>query len=141
MAMKAGWFSHLLSAVAAVLVAAEPAAFSQSTATAASTDELAQLRAENAKLRSENQRLRQLLVQTASSSSLPAPASSSPARESAASSAASQSSAASTDPQALTYWLSATSNKRHNASCRWFKASKGRACTATEGTPCKTCGG
>lgn len=38
------------------------------------------------------------------------------------------------------YWISST-GKRHNANCRYFQTSKGRPGSATEGTPCKTCGG
>lgn len=45
-----------------------------------------------------------------------------------------------TDP-ALTHWITFSSRKRHNASCRWYARSKGRKCTATEGIACKICGG
>lgn len=38
------------------------------------------------------------------------------------------------------YWISST-GKRHNANCRYYQTSKGRPGSATEGTPCKTCGG
>lgn len=37
------------------------------------------------------------------------------------------------------YWLSTNSNKRHRSSCRWYAKSKGRYCTATEGTPAGCC--
>lgn len=39
------------------------------------------------------------------------------------------------------YWLTTSSQKRHNAQCRYFKNSTGRDCTATEGTPCGLCKG
>ena len=37
------------------------------------------------------------------------------------------------------YWLSTNSRKRHNATCRWYEASKGRYCSATEGTLAGCC--
>lgn len=45
-----------------------------------------------------------------------------------------------TEP-ALTHWITNSSRKRHNASCRWYRNSKGRMCRATEGIACKLCGG
>ncbi len=39
------------------------------------------------------------------------------------------------------YWLTASSGVRHNSTCRYYKKSKGRPCTANEGQPCKKCGG
>lgn len=40
------------------------------------------------------------------------------------------------------YWLNASSNVRHNQSCKYFKNTKsGRACSLTEGRPCGICGG
>lgn len=41
----------------------------------------------------------------------------------------------------LTHWITSSSRKRHNSSCRWFQNSKGRMCSATEGKACKVCGG
>ena len=38
------------------------------------------------------------------------------------------------------WWLS-SSGKRHNSGCRYYKTSKGRACGADDGVPCKVCGG
>ncbi len=38
-------------------------------------------------------------------------------------------------------WLTASSGVRHNSTCRYYKKSKGRPCTANEGQPCKKCGG
>jgi hypothetical protein len=47
---------------------------------------------------------------------------------------------AATAPAGGGYWISST-GKRHNANCRYYQTSKGRPGSATEGTPCKTCGG
>lgn len=41
----------------------------------------------------------------------------------------------------LGYWLTAETGVRHNASCRYYQKSKGRACAAGEGKACKVCGG
>lgn len=39
------------------------------------------------------------------------------------------------------YWLTKSSNKRHNASCRYYKTSNGHPCGPNDGIPCKLCGG
>ena len=39
------------------------------------------------------------------------------------------------------YWLSTSSHKRHNSSCRYYKASSGSPCSPNDGTSCKICGG
>lgn len=39
------------------------------------------------------------------------------------------------------YWMTASSKKRHNASCRYFKNSTGKLCGPNEGTACMLCGG
>jgi hypothetical protein len=41
-----------------------------------------------------------------------------------------------------TYWITSSSHKRHNSSCRWYKNSNGY-CTddPNEGVACKICGG
>ena len=49
--------------------------------------------------------------------------------------------ARSNDQQSLTHWITSSSNKRHNSSCRWYRTSHGRPCRADEGIPCKICGG
>lgn len=38
------------------------------------------------------------------------------------------------------FWISAT-GKRHNKNCRYFGTGKGHAGSATDGAPCKICGG
>lgn len=41
----------------------------------------------------------------------------------------------------FTYWMTSSSKKRHNKSCRYFNNSNGSACEADEGIACKVCGG
>jgi micrococcal nuclease len=43
--------------------------------------------------------------------------------------------------QTQDYWLTASSNVRHNSKCRYYQKTKGRPCGPNEGTPCKVCGG
>ena len=44
-------------------------------------------------------------------------------------------------PPGCQYWLTLSSKRRHVPGCRYFGFSKGRPCSATEGLPCKICGG
>ena len=37
------------------------------------------------------------------------------------------------------YWLTTNSKKRHKKSCRYYEETRGRYCTATEGTPAGCC--
>lgn len=46
-----------------------------------------------------------------------------------------------TEEKALSHWVTTSSGKRHNSSCRYFKNSKGRASGPNEGVACKICGG
>ena len=39
------------------------------------------------------------------------------------------------------YWLTTSSETRHNCGCRWFEKTQGRFCTQNEGLPCISCGG
>ena len=48
---------------------------------------------------------------------------------------------ASPPPPAQGFWLTTSSNKRHNAGCRHFRKSGGRFCGKGEGIACKVCGG
>ena len=53
----------------------------------------------------------------------------------------SASSVESAQKQELTHWITYSSRKRHNSSCRYYQNSKGRAASSTEGIACKICGG
>lgn len=44
-------------------------------------------------------------------------------------------------PAEKAYWMTISSGKRHNSSCRYYHNSNGRTCTKDEGIPCKICGG
>ena len=39
------------------------------------------------------------------------------------------------------FWITSSSHKRHNSSCRWFENSKGHLGSKAEGVACKICGG
>ena len=39
------------------------------------------------------------------------------------------------------FWLTTSSKTRHNASCKYFHKTRGKACSANEGIACKKCGG
>ena len=39
------------------------------------------------------------------------------------------------------YWLTISSNKRHNSNCEYYKKSKGSVCGKADGVGCKICGG
>lgn len=39
------------------------------------------------------------------------------------------------------HWITTSSRKRHNSSCRWYRQSQGRPCGPNEGVACKVCGG
>ena len=43
--------------------------------------------------------------------------------------------------QVAGYWLTSSSRKRHNSSCRYYQNSNGKPCGPEEGIPCKICGG
>jgi hypothetical protein len=72
----------------------------------------------------ENRELRALLVSIARTSAPPAVATSAPVVKEVGGD----------------YWLS-ESGKRHVRGCRYFGTGKGRAATASEGNPCRICGG
>ena len=46
-----------------------------------------------------------------------------------------------TDKQGCTYWITKSTKKRHNSSCRWYKKSKGYCTDEKVGIACKLCGG
>jgi len=128
-----GMFSRLLLLALVASVSVSPLAISQSPTSA---DELTRLKAENEKLRAESQRLREVLTQGQPSPSVPA----TPQRPSVPA-APSSPSVPSVDPVGLTHWITLSSSKRHNSRCRYYATSKGRKCTALEGTACLKCGG
>lgn len=100
-----------------------------------STDtEVAKLKQQIEQLRQENQQLRRALAEAPAASA----AASSPV---VATQQGAPSVPAASQDQGLTHWLTTSSNKRHNSSCRWYRNSKGRPCRADEGIPCKICGG
>ena len=39
------------------------------------------------------------------------------------------------------FWLSTTSNKRHNRKCENYRKTRGYPCSKGEGSPCSKCGG
>ena len=45
------------------------------------------------------------------------------------------------DNDGCTYWITSSSHKRHNKSCRWYKNSNGYCTNKKEGVACKICGG
>jgi len=102
---------------------------------ASSTDTQAliqQLRAENEALKVELQYLRKLLA-----TSLGQPSGTAVTQTSSTATASPQT----VQPQSTGYWITSSSRKRHNSSCRYYQNSNGRPCTADEGIPCKICGG
>ena len=102
---------------------------------ASSTDSQAiiqQLKSENDALKLELQNLRRLLANSPThSSGLAVPQANS--NQIASTSAGATQSAG--------YWITLSSRKRHNSSCRYYQNSNGRPCSPEEGIPCKICGG
>ncbi|SRR5260221_11204728 len=45
------------------------------------------------------------------------------------------------DNNGCTFWITSSSHKRHNKSCRWYKNSNGYCTDKQEGIACKICGG
>jgi hypothetical protein len=43
--------------------------------------------------------------------------------------------------QPKSYWLTSSTNTRHNNNCRYYQKSKGQSCGPNDGKPCKICGG
>ena len=97
----------------------------------------AQLKAENDSLKQEIQNLRKLLA-TGSTSPIETKTEPkiSPAKEPVSSESASLETAISTG-----FWLTTSSKRRHNNSCKYYKTSKGSECGPNDGSPCKSCGG
>ena len=129
--------THIYSYLIFATIFAVSAVFGQSPAPSPAVSVNPQeLQRQVQQLKQENQRLRELLSQ-GNTNTRTAPVTQ-PARAYVPQTATASGSA---DEKALTHWLTTSSNKRHNSSCRWFKNSKGRPCRADEGIPCKICGG
>src|SRR6476620_792424 len=112
------------------------AAFGQSPApSSAGSLNLQELQKQLQQLKQENQLLRALLTQGNSTTAT------APVKSATALGAQTAAAAGSSDQQSLTHWLTTSSSKRHNSSCRYYRTSRGRACGADEGIPCKICGG
>ena len=107
--------------------------------------EVKRLMAENIKLKEENQQLRKMLASQDLFEPGPLPSVSrqqeKPSSGQLQNQTKSESSITSTDQQETGYWLTISSNKRHNKNCRYYKNSRGRFCKPDEGIPCKICGG
>ena len=91
-----------------------------------------QLKAENEILKQQLQELRKLLGNSLGQSSGVASPQGAPTATTTAPSAQKESTG---------FWLTSSSKKRHNSSCRYYKASSGSPCSPSDGTPCKICGG
>ena len=97
--------------------------------------QIEKLQAENAKLKEEIQSLRKLL------GSSPTPSSPIVNTASTAPTADKLAIQPSGDIKTTGFWLTSSSKKRHNSSCRYYKTSNGSECGQNDGTPCKSCGG
>jgi regulator of replication initiation timing len=97
--------------------------------------QIEKLQAENAKLKEEIQNLRKLL---GSSPTQASPVVNTSTTTQTADKPAIQPSG---DVKTTGFWLTSSSKKRHNSSCRYYKTSNGSECGANDGTPCKLCGG
>ena len=88
------------------------------------TNVMQRLRTENDQLREENRKLREEMVQGKETRietiSNPAPSN------------------VTADVQ---YWITSSSKKRHNPTCKYYKQSKGYLTKDKIGVPCKICGG
>lgn len=93
---------------------------------------IAQLKAENEALKQEIQNLRKLL---ATGSSTTSEATTEPKTATPTVSSTSETA------NSTGFWLTSSSKKRHNSSCRYYKSSNGSECGANDGIPCKVCGG
>jgi regulator of replication initiation timing len=88
------------------------------------------LERENKLLRQENQKLRRLLSSRSTSGTSTRETTTPP-----------RSSVTGSQGQTQTHWMTSSSKKRHNSSCRYFKNSRGRMCGSGEGIACKICDG
>lgn len=99
------------------------------------------LKAENEALKRENQLLRSLLSERQSGVASRAQPQARPADAVRVPSVSSQRPAPGSSAQPTSHWLTISSGKRHNSSCRYYGTTKGRPCGPNDGIPCKICGG
>ena len=93
---------------------------------------IVQLKAENEALKQEIQNLRKLL---ATGSTTISEATTEPKTATRTVSSSSETA------NSTGFWLTSSSRKRHNSSCRYYKSSNGSECGPNDGIPCKICGG
>jgi hypothetical protein len=119
----------VVAILATTLLILSPVPFIQ-----AQSPNLQELQKQLQQLKQENQLLRELLTQGNTTAAVPV-------KPATAQGAQTDTTVGSNDQQSLTHWLTTSSNKRHNSSCRWYRTSRGQPCRADEGIPCKICGG
>ncbi len=90
-----------------------------------------QLKAENEVLKQQLQELRKLLANSLGQSSGVAPQWAPTATTTAPSA----------QKESAGFWITSSSRKRHNSSCRYYQNSNGSPCGPNDGIPCKICGG
>jgi regulator of replication initiation timing len=89
--------------------------------------EIETLKAENEVLKKENQSFRRIIEAGQKQSTVaPAPTNAVPSQ---------------TSQKGTGYWMTTSSRKRHNSSCRLYMTSHGKACGPADGIACKICGG
>jgi regulator of replication initiation timing len=106
--------------------------------------QLQKLRTENEALKQENQVLRKLVFEkqhTSQNSVNSQPQTSSTTNLSGGEKPAATSRQPIPDNATQGYWMTNSSGKRHNSSCRYFHTSNGHPCGPNDGIPCKICGG
>jgi Tfp pilus assembly protein PilN len=135
-------FMKLLSCFVFLLIGlhlVQPAYSQDTTNSVAELQQQVQkLKAENESLKQENQVLRKLVFEKQNQPQTTAqPQTTTPVVPRA--SYQQPTSGASTAQQG--YWMTTSSGKRHNSSCRYYGTTKGRPCSKDEGIPCKICGG
>jgi hypothetical protein len=108
--------------------------------------QIQKLKAENETLKQENQVLRKLVFEKQSPAQTVAEPQAVTQPQATTKSAARVPPASYRQPAASStaqqgYWLTTSSNKRHNSSCRYYGTTKGRSCGPNDGIACKICGG
>ena len=119
------------------LLLVQPAYSEDTNSVAELQQQVQKLKAENESLKQENQVLRKLVFEKQNTpqptvqpqpltQKTPAPSFQQPAPSQTA---------------AQGYWMTTSSHKRHNSSCRYYGTTNGRPCSKDEGIACKICGG